>query len=379
MRKSLRSQLLFWQRDSSCLGNGRTVGDPIGSRRCSKKGAPSDPNNYRGVHLTTVLSKTIERVIGRVLGTYFEETAATGESQWAFRPGHSCRDLVAFLAATWILDLHGGKKIGFLLADISGAFDRVKADLLIEKLRATGVQEDMLKFLTSYLERRHSTIIVEGASSRNFELEDTIFQGTVLGPKLWNVFFEDVSQQIPPPYKDAKFADDLTCFKSFPGDSDNKEIKVDLHECEAAVQDWGKRNQVLFDEKKAEFGVIHLTDGEGDTVRILGSMFDNALHMDENIKKMVGKARPKITALLRCRRFYDRANMIKQYKTHVLCLLEGNPGAYYHACDTVLGPLERIQTSFLKQMDMDTGFAFLGYNLAPLSTRRDIAVLGFIY
>ena len=131
--------------------------------------------------------------------------------------------------------------------------------------------------------------------------------------------------------------------------------------------------------RKTEFGVIHLTDGEGDTVRILGSMFDNALHMDENIKKMVGKARPKITALLRCRRFYDRANMINQYKTHVLFLLEGNPGAHYHACDTVLGPLERIQTSFLKQMDMDTGFAFLGYNLAPLSTRRDIAMLGFIY
>ena len=216
----------------------------------------------------------------------------------------SSKDLVALLTAKWILELHAGNKVGFLLADISGAFDRVKAELLVQKLSSAGVQEDMLRFIESYLEARCSTVIVDGTASRNFDLEDTIFQGIVLGPKLWNVFFEDLSHAIPASYEDEKFADDLTCFKAFPAGTDNDEIHRDLRTCEAQVQEWGKTNQVIFDAGKAEFGVIHGTDGEGETVRLLGSLYDNALRMDEQITKMLLTARPKITALLRSQRYY---------------------------------------------------------------------------
>ena len=43
-----------------------------------KKGATSDPANYRGVYLTTTLPKIVERVIGTVLGDYLEESEAFG-------------------------------------------------------------------------------------------------------------------------------------------------------------------------------------------------------------------------------------------------------------------------------------------------------------
>ena len=96
------------------------------------------------------MSKTVELVIGNVLGRFFEESNAFGKNQWAFRRGH--RYLVAMMVLKWILELHAGNKVGFLLADISGAFDRVKADLLIEKLIAAVVQDGMLRFLASYLQ-----------------------------------------------------------------------------------------------------------------------------------------------------------------------------------------------------------------------------------
>ena len=75
-------------------------------------------------------------------------------------------------------------KIGLFLCDISGAFNHVSEELLLRKLQATGVNADMLKFLRSYLQARNSEILVEGSKSRKFALENTIFQGTVLGPKL---------------------------------------------------------------------------------------------------------------------------------------------------------------------------------------------------
>ena len=65
------------------------------------------PGNYRGVHLTAILSKIAEKVIGKNLLEYLH-TGEFGSSQWAFTPGLSARDLVAALVMSWILAfLHG--------------------------------------------------------------------------------------------------------------------------------------------------------------------------------------------------------------------------------------------------------------------------------
>ena len=71
--------------------------------------------------------------------------------------------------------------------------------------------------------------------------------------------------------------------------------------------------------------------------------------------------------------------MITQYKTHVLCLLEINPGGFYHAADSILEPIETLQGHFLKEMGVTRENAFKDYNLLPLSTRRDIGMLGLIF
>jgi hypothetical protein len=67
-----------------------------------KKGAAHDPSNYRGVHLTPVLSKVIERVIGSLVVPFLERTGAFGENQWAYQKKRSCKDLLALLTARWL-------------------------------------------------------------------------------------------------------------------------------------------------------------------------------------------------------------------------------------------------------------------------------------
>jgi hypothetical protein len=67
-----------------------------------KKGAAFQPGNYRGVHLTAILSKVAERMIGLHLTPYLARTAF-GNNQWAFTKGLSCRDLVTMFMLSWIL------------------------------------------------------------------------------------------------------------------------------------------------------------------------------------------------------------------------------------------------------------------------------------
>ena len=75
-----------------------------------KRGATSDPGNYRGVHLTSHIAKAVERVICHVVLPFFEATGAYGEHQFAHRKQHSSRDVLFLLTNSWLLLLADGKK-----------------------------------------------------------------------------------------------------------------------------------------------------------------------------------------------------------------------------------------------------------------------------
>ena len=98
--------------------------------RIFKRGAAFKTGNYRGVHLTRILSKLAEKLIAIKLVPLLRANAF-GSNQWAFSTGLSVRDLVTMLVMSWILAVRKGKKIGAYLRDISGAFDRVCKDYLI--------------------------------------------------------------------------------------------------------------------------------------------------------------------------------------------------------------------------------------------------------
>ena len=102
-----------------------------------KKKSSFDTNNYRGVHLTPVLSKVCERVLGKLLQPFFAKTAAFGSSQWAFQKGMGVSDLIAEMVMSILLGFQRKQKTAIYLSDISGAFDKVETLLLLEKLRTT--------------------------------------------------------------------------------------------------------------------------------------------------------------------------------------------------------------------------------------------------
>ena len=345
-----------------------------------KKGSVSDPTKYRGIHLTSVLSKTVERVLGLTLVQYLDHVGAFGQAQWAFRKGHSCRDLVTVVVCNWLLGFHEGQKIGIYDSDISGAFDRVETERLLSKCRRAGLNKIWLLFLSSYLSPRTAHIIVNGAKSEQITIKNMVYQGTVLGPPLWNTFFSDVKDAAESSGATAAmFADDLVTYKRYDRQLDNSLIFDDLHECQAAVHEWGGKNQVAFDPSKEEFVILDPVDGCGNDFRLLGPWIDNKLLMKTAVSKITNKAKPKLKALLRTRPYYNTTEMFNQYKCHVLNILESCTGAIYHASTSLLDTIDRVQTSFLHPMEVTTEEAFLKHNLAPLCLRRDIAMLGFIF
>ena len=170
---------------------------------------------------------------------------------------------------------------------------------------------------------REAAVIVQGESSTKFAIEDEIFQGTVLGPPLWSVFFKPVDIPIRScAFRIAKFADDLTASKNFESATSNATINAQLRELQQKVHDWGAQNRVTFDPAKEHFCILHKLSSEGDVFKLLGVLIDPKLTMETEISRIRKKARQKCKAILSTRGFYDVAALIQQYKSHVLCILE---------------------------------------------------------
>ena len=88
---------------------------------------------------------------------------------------------------------------------------------LLAKLQNFGVGTAFLNFLDAYLSPREGRVVVQGSCSDPFEIANSVFQGTVLGPPLWNTFFSDVSAAARHTGgKEQMFADDLNVFREFP-------------------------------------------------------------------------------------------------------------------------------------------------------------------
>ena len=280
----------------------------------------------------------------------------------------------------WLLAINKGYRVGLYCSDVSGAFDRVSRARLLEKLKAKDIHPKVLRLLESWLDTRTAEVIVDGCASDPMVLDNSVFQGTVWGPPLWNVFYED--SRIPirsQHFIEMVFADDLNCFRSFPASCSDALIFECMRCCQESLHEWGCANQVLFDPSKESFHILHDVHGVGDCFHQLGLRFDNSLSMKDAVYELAGVGHARVTAILRLRRFHQMSCVIGFYKAQVLNKLEFATPAIYHATDFILAALDRVQDRFLEALEISQEAAIFEFKLAPLRTRRDLAMLGLLH
>ena len=345
-----------------------------------KKKEVWNPSNYRGVHLTSQLSKAVERLLGTLFLPFLEATGAYGENQFAYRKQRSCKDLLALNVLEWLWQLHSGRKVAVYCSDVSGAFDRVWTCRLLDKLRQKGVEGPILKVLDSWLRTRTAVVVVEATRSKQAALINQVYQGTVWGPPLWNVYFEDAKVPVNTAgFQDVFFADDLNTYKDYARSCSNFCLYEEMRECQAELHKWGAANRVQFDASKESMHILDRWEPESEGFSMLGVEFDGALTMENEVEDLANRCYWKLRTLLRAQRYFSMEQLMIQYKTHILPFLEHSTPALYHATDTLLSTVDRVQKTFLRRVGLTEEAAFLDHNLLPLSTRRDIAMLGVVH
>ena len=101
-----------------------------------------------------------------------------------------------------LLNMDAQKVTLVALLDLSAAFDTVRHDILLDRLRSRlRVTDQALNWFTSYLYDRAQRVAVNGGLSDTFRLAQGVPQGSCLGPLLFTVntrdLFDSVGRHLP--------------------------------------------------------------------------------------------------------------------------------------------------------------------------------------
>ena len=108
----------------------------------------------------------------------------------AYRKGHNSQHVLIRILEEWRQHLDNNKIVGGVFMDLSKAFDCVPHDLLIAKLTAYSVDENLLMYIYSYLPKRKQCVRINNVHSRFQNVISGVPQGSIVGP-LFNCFFND--------------------------------------------------------------------------------------------------------------------------------------------------------------------------------------------
>ena len=194
----------------------------------------------------------LESIIKDHIMQHLASNSLLNDHQYGFHPGRSCELLLRRVLIDWT---HNKTPVDILYLEYQKAFDKVPHQRLISKLQAYGIDDNVLLWIYNFLRNRTQRVCVRGTYSNVSPIISSVPQGSVLGPILFIVYINDLSDHIQSSLW--TFADDTKIYHPILSDVDHTMLQNDFN----YFMQWNKTWQGSLNNPKCKYLSLGSSDG----------------------------------------------------------------------------------------------------------------------
>ena len=251
-------------------------------------------------------SKLVERIVAKRIDEHMGANNLFNKKAFAYKKHHSTETMMVGIVNDILTGFDDNKCTIMLFLDLSAAFDTIDIEKLLQILAdEIGLSGMALQWCRSFLSDRTQRVKILGKYSEMLSVKYGVPQGSVLGPKFFNIYVRSQPQIFQNSgFESTSFADDANGMRTFSISFQYSILKNEVGKCIDNVTNWMNENFMKINQEKTEMILFHpkslqhqvIIGGTfvgkecirfSKTVKNVGVTLDNNLTLDKHVNNIV--------------------------------------------------------------------------------------------